>query len=1634
MNSGTDDDAFRLTAARRLDPICKRFEEAWKAGRRPRIEDFLPTLAEPELSALRRELLRLEFSYRRQAGDHLQAEEYRLRFPEEADWIGRFLHHSPTPTDLAASAGGGETRGDVPPREAGSALDRTQSYPEVYGPPAASVSGASGKEGLPQVPGYEILTELGRGGMGVVYKARQGSLKRLVALKMIRAGAGAGPEELGRFQREAEAVARLQHPNIVQIYEVGEAQGQPFFSLELIEGGSLAERLDGTPWLPPQAAQLVETLARAMHSAHQRGIIHRDLKPANVLLQKGDSTGATGSTGSGSAHHPVDPVNPVQRLFVPKITDFGLAKQLDQEQGQTQSGAIIGTPGYMAPEQALGKSQVRQVGPATDVYALGAILYELLTGRPPFRGADLLETLQQVIDQDPVPPSRLVPHLPRDLGTICLKCLAKEPGRRYSSALALAQDLERFRAGESILARPESRARRLWRTLRRHRVAVLAAVAGLLGLVVLPVVALSWGQARKTADLEYAIDKGLNPERWTPDQLEQVEAKIGELESLAPEHAAEYRQRLRRLFRRDALDLLHRDHLREEDIRRFKTNARALDAREPGAEKELLQKLKERLRAWETLLEVRPPFDRGTGAFVDADFRPGGNALRRTRGRNPLLLLQTEKGSASEIEARFDPSWSAAEAVGVYLNAGRTRPTTVRTLTCDTGFLASAGRDGVRLWSIDSGSRRVLLEHPEAASCVTLSGLRLLAGVGRQVVVWSLQAEPPKIAERVDPHQGDVLGIAASRDGRWLATGGADGTVKVWTLPPSPTLRQTLKGPKGAVNQVAFTFDGKTLAAASEDGTVHCWEVDSWTPKSFIDTHQGPVWALALHLDGRTLATACKGWVTLWSLGEGKELLRVPARTAPVHCLAFANTWEQRLAVGNALLLPSQRKPGPAVCQENALVSPVAFTPRSNALAVVDEADRTVWLCDPHTGRPQSPADAGRGYAFLLSGRSRVRSSAPAEAGRLPRAGPGGTRRYLQILRDGACLRERAVAVPNGPLILRATREGSDLRVQVNRLEPLALQDAFPLAQARGDFGLHWPPEVGLTYLHLARQAQAIAPSPLETADEHFTAGRYEAALSLYRRQLVRGREGAGEARYKAALCLEKMNRGEEALREYEKVSQAGERWAVLAGCHLWMLLRKRKDFERAEAALAGSVLRSKPEEALLVLPEEMRKEIFREYFLSLVGVHYFLPPPDLVERLEQQLRVVEMLPELPVSREESLRALILAYQIQGKPDQALTRAESYLHDSSRLPSWDRLRVASVLAEYTWLLQGQGKPDQARRELDRWLFDTGRDIPSDHFLMPVHLAFLLMERARLDVALKDWEAVEADVALCLKICRDRDFWSAEILTQARLILGFAREMRGDERGARQAWQEAALRRAVGKDPGAIDRFWNGAHLREMLPQLIQAGLTNDLSDREARAIMLKTAQSFLTDPTVGRAVQLLPFEPSTYQSYRTMWQTERGQALARRLILHQLPLPDAIRHSIFLPAYEIVRQQAFGGSFTKEQDELVWELLQEGYALFREEMRGGKMGLEIRALKDQVLPLGLAWRFGMAPSGLTSALGRLPARLRGRAAYVFGHRLLSKGKTEAARPFFAMALKDADSDPRLKLLARKAMEPLPAKK
>ena len=420
------------------------------------------------------------------------------------------------PSPLNMPEAGPTCRGDTGPTQAERVFQNDRPVVRIgVGSDGSFCTPAPSRSAWPQIPGYEVLSELGRGGMAIVYLALQLGLNRPVALKVLLVGDQATGSERLRLQREAEAVAALQHPNVVQIYEIGEHNGSVYLSLEYSTGGSLDQRIERHPLPPGEAATLVQGIAAGVQAAHEAGIVHRDLKPGNVLLAE-DGT--------------------------PKVTDFGLAQQPAQTLRLTHSGAVVGTPSYMAPEQVLPEPE--RIGPATDVYGLGCILYECLTGRPPFAAPTTLETMRQVVDVQVVPVRRLQAGVPRDLETICLKCLEKDPGKRYPTARMLADDLARFRTGEPIQARPSGPVERAWRWAWRNPVVPLLALT--LGLMTVSVAGLmSWStyHAYKVVGHLRERELHLHGLRGTLLRLDEAQARCADLAAATGEPAWEARHR-----------------------------------------------------------------------------------------------------------------------------------------------------------------------------------------------------------------------------------------------------------------------------------------------------------------------------------------------------------------------------------------------------------------------------------------------------------------------------------------------------------------------------------------------------------------------------------------------------------------------------------------------------------------------------------------------------------------------------------------------------------------------------------------------------------------------------------------------------------------------------------------------------------------------------------------------------------------------------------------------------------------------------------------------------------------------------------------------------------------------------------
>jgi len=821
--------------------------------------------------------------------------------------------------------------------------DRTRT--QVHAPAEAALSPK--KTGIwPSIPGYTILAELGRGGAGVVFKARQEALKRLVAIKMIHPERPVGPKELMRLQVEAEAVAQLRHPHIVQIHEVGSWRPDeatpplPFLSLEFLEGGSLANHLDGTPWLPRDAAELIETLARAIHHAHEHGIVHRDLKPANILLGAvNPDTVAEAESARGRAFK--------LRDWVAKVADFGLAKRLADDVVQTKSGAILGTPCYMAPEQAAGRS--KDSGPATDIYALGAILYELLTGRPPFKGVTTIETLQQVLHAEPVAPRRLQPQLSRDLETICLKCLDKEPRRRYASASALADDVNFFLTHRPIRARPVHALSRLSRWCRRNPVLSGACASAAAALLVALVLALSlaWSQSKAAKEMRVALaesDQRLADLTFERSQALCEQGDVGRgllylVRGMGIAHKADAVE-LERVFRTNLSGWSREVHpLRRLLAHQGRPHVLAFS---PDGLRLATAGHNHLAQLW-TVKSGEP-----TGPPLRHE-APVRAVVFSADGR--LLLTGSADGSAW--------LWRTDADAQPLLFKGHTAPIEMVAFHSGGKTAATAAQDGTaRLWDVTTG--RLIgepLRHAGPVRVATFSpdGRWLLtAGDDRTARLWD--AATGKSASLTLQHASPIRCAAFSPDSRLVATGCEEDMAHIWETesgrPAGPPLAHF-----AAVKQVVFSSDGKMLLTASRDWTARLWllplKEGKLSPR--ILKHQGPVESVSFSPDGRLVLTgSLDGQARLWEVATGKTFGAPLQHPSQVHRVAFSPdgktlataSYSTAVRLWELAPLPSRRRLPP----ENAVLC-MAFSPDGRYLATGGE-NRQARLWDVATAQP----------------------------------------------------------------------------------------------------------------------------------------------------------------------------------------------------------------------------------------------------------------------------------------------------------------------------------------------------------------------------------------------------------------------------------------------------------------------------------------------------------------------------------------------------------------------------------------------------------------------------------------------------------------------------------------------------------
>ncbi len=725
--------------------------------------------ADPEAAI---ELVYTEFVVRQQLG----------QTPAPAEWLARFPQWK---TDLEQMF------------EVHDELCRSDVLTQRDGAPVAAAVGPP-----LLIPGYQTLGEVGRGGMGVVYKARDVRLNRVVAVKLILAGELAGAKERGRFRREAEAAARLDHPHIARVYEVGDAAGRPYCAMEFVAGGPLAARMTGAPWPVAAAAKLVADLARAADHAHQRGVVHRDIKPANVLLAcdefgpMTDESGNTKTQAGADTPHPSSLI-PHPSSFRPKLVDFGLAKcLLDSDPGLTHTGDVVGTPMYMAPEQAAG---AREVGPAADVWALGVILYELLTGRAPFRGETAAETRHQVLTAEPVPPRQLRARLPHDLDTICLRALQKDAPRRYPSAAALADDLDRWAAGKPIAARPVRWPEKVSKWARREPV-----VAGL--AVAIAVVALAglggvlWQWDRANEGWHQAVDAGKQASNARDDAVRLRGLEAGaRVEAVTRLHASQ--------IARAALDVA---------AARTATAGRVLDdlkARDPVRCRWEWDFLKRQSQTY--LVEMVGHTQMITSVLYTPDGKRVISSGGPWNGPDP-----------GEVKV-----WDAATGTLLHDLTGPPMAVYRLALRPDGKELAAACGDGVVYrWDVSGPAPRALapfrcgaLPHGIVYAVAYHPTAPLLAAaVGDGTVqVWSTALDY-RLSRSVW-HPGNVYDVAYSPDGRFLASTCRDAAAVVRSATDHSIVHECRLVTDA--RRVVFSPDGRMMATVSHDGEVVLWDV-----------------------------------------------------------------------------------------------------------------------------------------------------------------------------------------------------------------------------------------------------------------------------------------------------------------------------------------------------------------------------------------------------------------------------------------------------------------------------------------------------------------------------------------------------------------------------------------------------------------------------------------------------------------------------------------------------------------------------------------------------------------------------------------------------------------------------------------
>lgn len=984
---GDSEAEFLVTGSERmsndLESVYAGFEEAWSRGEEPELAAYLPAKGSPERAEALQELIRLDLEFRwrawgkaagnkphrpRSLDDYraafpeltaealvasgLIAEEYRARkrwgeSPDASEFADRFdvelIRLRPQLQAIDAELRNDETQlpkahdteqrlsppqpddhATVPPLEIGdpdAPLPPCPDNEDATLPPRGAehqsngtlpeVDSADAEANPRQFGNYDLLFEIARGGMGVVYKARQRKLNRIVALKMIKSGQLASDDEVQRFYSEAEAAARLDHPHIVPVYDVGQEAGQHYFSMGFVDGEGLDAKLNDGPLPPRAAAALIKTIAEAVQFAHEKGIVHRDLKPANVLIDAENQ---------------------------PRITDFGLAKMTEMDSGLTATGQVMGTPSYMPPEQAAG--QTAEIGPRSDVYSLGAILYCLLTGRPPFQTANMMDTLLQVMEKEPVAPRQINPAVDADLETICLKCLQKPAAKRYASAAALVDDLDRYLQNLPINARPVGRAERAWRWTQRHPARAGFGIASVLAIGALLTITVG---ARYQGRLEEALDKA-------EDARNRAET------AQAAEAAA--KEQLDQVLYLRRVSLAYYEWERH----RFRRAKR------------LLKDCPEDRRQWEWHYvhrlchpEIRV-FQANLGGSYTGSVRnlaisPDGRRIATAAGNGLIKLWDPETGR--ETFSYMAPMRQALFAVA---------------FSHDGKMLASPGEKGelIELWEAESGRViRTLTAHRGLGAISRLefdvSGTRFVsASIDGLAVLWDVQSGKP-IRRLVDKTNNGVRDVTISRDGSRVATADRAKSITLWDAKTGDKLKR-LAGETTFGSRLAFAPDGKTIACLTKGNTIRIWDVGSGREiRSISNPSTLIMLCLAFSPDGKTLVSGgshlvaagrTSGELKVWDVQSGKLRVELKGHNDDVYSVKFTPDGHRIVSTGadgTVRIWSTEQQPAPLSLNDlEAFATSVSFS-RDGSRVAAGCYDNSVKLWNAQSGELMHSFEGGTG-------------------------------------------------------------------------------------------------------------------------------------------------------------------------------------------------------------------------------------------------------------------------------------------------------------------------------------------------------------------------------------------------------------------------------------------------------------------------------------------------------------------------------------------------------------------------------------------------------------------------------------------------------------------------------------------------